>query len=151
MKFPCESPAGAVSHNLIWPGAQSSPIEDAHVEEPWQFCSSPSRSSKLIIGTKIQPIATPPRPPPKKRPHTIILELVEHIPRVPWCIASATDGFYSGEIRSIEHALHSRVQACAVVSIGVATMDNKKALFVTLVDHVSRFEAYGSQFFEKFD
>jgi hypothetical protein len=38
-------------------------------------------------------------------------------------------------------------QACAVVSIGVsdigvATIGNKKALFVTLVDHVPLFEAY---------
>ena len=70
----------------------------------------------------------------------------------PWCIASATDGFNPGEIHSIEHAQDSLVQACAVVSIGVsdigvsdigvATMGNKKALFVTLVDHVPRFEAY---------
>ncbi len=86
----------------------------------------------------------------------IQLELVEHIPRVPWCIASATDGFNPGEIRLIEHAQDSLVQACAVVSIGmsdigVATMGNKKALFVTLVDHVPRFEAYWSQFFAKFD
>ena len=41
----------------------------------------------------------------------------------------------------IEHAQDSIVQACAVVSIGVsdigvATNGNKKALFVTLVDHV---------------
>jgi hypothetical protein len=48
------------------------------------------------------------------------------------------------EIRSIEHTQDSLVQACAVVSIGVtdigvATMGNKKALFVTLLD---RFEAY---------
>jgi hypothetical protein len=75
------------------------------------------------------------------------LELVEHIPRVPWCIASATDGFYPGEIRSIEHAHDSLAQACAVVSIGVsdigvAMMDNKKALFLTFVNHVPQFEAY---------
>jgi hypothetical protein len=44
------------------------------------------------------------------------LELIEHIPRVPWCIA---------ELCSIEHAQDSLVQACAVVSIGVATMGNK--------------------------
>ncbi len=74
------------------------------------------------------------------------LELVEHIPCVPWCIASATD-VYPGEIRSIEHAHDSHAQACAVVSIGVsdigmATMDNKKALFLTFVDHVPRVEAY---------
>jgi hypothetical protein len=61
---------------------------------------------------------------------------------VPWCIASATDGF--DPARS---SMDSRVQAYAVVSIGVsdigmATMGNKKALFVTLVDHVLRFEAY---------
>ncbi len=48
---------------------------------------------------------------------------------------------------SIEHAQDSLVQACAVVSIGVsdvgvATMGNKKALFVTLVDSIPRFEAY---------
>jgi hypothetical protein len=36
------------------------------------------------------------------------LELVEHIPRVPRCIA---------EIRLIEHAQDSLVQTCAVVSI----------------------------------
>jgi hypothetical protein len=75
------------------------------------------------------------------------LELIEHIPHVPWCIASATDGFYPGEICSIEHAQDSLVQACVVVSIGVsdtglAMMGNKKALFVTLVDHVPRLEAY---------
>jgi hypothetical protein len=70
------------------------------------------------------------------------LELIEHIPRVPWCIVSATDGFYPGEIHSIEHAQASLAQACAVVSIGMATMGNKKALFVTLVDHVPRFEAH---------
>ncbi len=84
------------------------------------------------------------------------LEHVEHIPRVPWCIASATDGFDLGEIRSIEHAQDSLVQACAVVSIGVsdigvATMGNKKALFVTLMDHVPRFESHWSQFLAKFD
>jgi hypothetical protein len=66
---------------------------------------------------------------------------------MPWCIASATDGFDPGEIHSIEHAQDSPVQARAVVligvsGIGVATMGNKKVLFVTLVDHVSRFEAY---------
>jgi hypothetical protein len=44
------------------------------------------------------------------------LELIEHIPRVPSCIASATDGFHLGEIRSTEHAQDSLVQACAVVS-----------------------------------
>jgi hypothetical protein len=68
-----------------------------------------------------------------------------HIPRVLCCIASA--GFNPGEIRLIEHAQDRLVQACAVGSIGmsdigVATMSNKKALFVTLVDHVPRFEAY---------
>jgi hypothetical protein len=47
-----------------------------------------------------------------------------------------------GEIRSIEHAQDSLVQACAVVLIGVAMMGNKKALFVTFVDRVPRFEAY---------
>ncbi len=66
---------------------------------------------------------------------------------MPWCIASATDGFYPGEIRSIEHAQDSLAQACTVVSIGVsdigvAMMGNKKALFVMLVDHVPRFEAH---------
>jgi hypothetical protein len=55
--------------------------------------------------------------------------------------------FNPGEIHSIEHAQDSLVQACAAVSIGVsdigvATMGNKKALFVMLVDHVPRFEAY---------
>ncbi len=75
------------------------------------------------------------------------LELVDHIPHVPWCIASATDGFDPGEIHSIERAQDSLVQACAVVSIGVsdigmATMGNKTALFVMLVDHIPRFEAY---------
>jgi hypothetical protein len=52
-----------------------------------------------------------------------------------------------GEIRSIEHAQDSLVQACAVVSIGVsdvgvATMGNKKVLFMTLMDSIPRFEAY---------
>jgi hypothetical protein len=62
-------------------------------------------------------------------------------PRVTWCIATATT--------SIEHAqdIYSLVQACVVVSIGasgigVATMGNKKALFVMLVDLIPRFEAY---------
>jgi hypothetical protein len=69
------------------------------------------------------------------------------IRRVPWCIANATDRFSPGEIRSIKHVQDSLVQACAVVligvsDIGVATMSNQKALFVTLVDHVPRFEAY---------
>jgi hypothetical protein len=54
------------------------------------------------------------------------LELIEHIPSVPWYIASATDGFNPGEIRSIEDTQDSLVQACAVVSIGVATMGNKR-------------------------
>jgi hypothetical protein len=83
-----------------------------------------------------------------------ILELIKHIPRVPWCIANATEGFNPGEIRSIEHSL---VQACSVVSIGVwlsdigmATIGNKKALSVILVDHVPWFEACWSQFFAKF-
>jgi hypothetical protein len=57
------------------------------------------------------------------------LELIEHIFCVPWCIASATDGFNPREIRSIEHAQDS-------------SMGNRKALFVTLMDHVPRFEAY---------
>jgi hypothetical protein len=66
---------------------------------------------------------------------------------MPSCIASATEGFYLGEIRSTEHAQDSLVQACAVVSIGVsdigvATICNKKALFMTLVDRIPRFEAY---------
>ncbi len=48
---------------------------------------------------------------------------------------------------SIEYAQDSLVQACAVVSIGVsdvgvATMGNKKALSVTLVDSIPQFEAY---------
>ncbi len=48
---------------------------------------------------------------------------------------------------SIEHAQDSLIQACAVVSIGVsdvgvATIGNKKALFMTLVDSIPRFEAY---------
>jgi hypothetical protein len=70
-----------------------------------------------------------------------------HTPRaMVHCECYCTDGFDPGEIRSIEHAQDSLVQACAVVSIGVsgigvATMGNKKALFVTLVDHISRFEA----------
>jgi hypothetical protein len=45
---------------------------------------------------------------------------------MPWCIASTTDGQrYPGEI---EHVQDSLVQACAVVSIGVSAMGNKKAL-----------------------
>ena len=48
---------------------------------------------------------------------------------------------------SIEHVQDSLVQACAVVSIGVsdvgvATMGNKKALFMMLVDRIARFEIY---------
>ncbi len=77
--------------------------------------------------------------------HIRILELIEHIPCVPWCIASATDGqFNPGEM---EHVQDNLVQACAVVSIGVsdihvgvAMMGNKKTLFVTLVDRIPRFE-----------
>jgi hypothetical protein len=38
-----------------------------------------------------------------------------------------------------------------VSDTGLAMMGNKKALFVTLVDHVPRLEAYWSQFFSKFD
>jgi hypothetical protein len=50
------------------------------------------------------------------------------------------------EICSIEHAQDSLVCAYTVVSIGmsdigVVTMSNQKALFVTLVDHVPQFEA----------
>ena len=37
------------------------------------------------------------------------------------------------------------------LSIGMATMANKKALFLTLVDRVPWFERYWSQFFAKFD
>jgi hypothetical protein len=37
------------------------------------------------------------------------LELIAHTPRVPWCIASATDRFNPGEIRLIEHAQDSLV------------------------------------------
>ena len=63
------------------------------------------------------------------------------------CECYCTDGFDPGEIRSIEHAQDSLVQACAVVligvsDIGVATMSNQKPLFVTLEDHVPQFEAY---------
>ena len=36
------------------------------------------------------------------------------------------------------------------LSIGVATVANKKALFVTLVDSIPRFEARYSQFFDWF-
>ena len=35
--------------------------------------------------------------------------------------------------------------------IGVATVANKKALFVTLVDRIFQFDTYWSQFFAKFD
>ena len=35
--------------------------------------------------------------------------------------------------------------------IGVDTVANKKALFVTLVDRIPRFDAYWSQFFAEFD
>ena len=46
-------------------------------------------------------------------------------------------------------------QSCIIhwwaLSIGVATMANKKALFVTLVDRTSRFDAYWSHFFAEFD
>ncbi len=59
---------------------------------------------------------------------------------MPWCIASAST------LGSIDHAQDRLVQACAVVSIGVSDvgvsmMGNKKALFVTLVDSIPRFEA----------
>ena len=37
------------------------------------------------------------------------------------------------------------------LSIGVATVANKKALFVTLVDCIPRFDARWGQFFAKFD
>jgi hypothetical protein len=37
------------------------------------------------------------------------------------------------------------------LSIGVAMMANKKALFVTLVERVPQFEAYRGQFFAEFD
>jgi hypothetical protein len=71
------------------------------------------------------------------------LELIKHIPCVPWCALRIAIGILPC---SNEHVQDSPVQACAVVSIGVsdigvATMGNKKALFVTLVDHVPRFEA----------
>ncbi len=72
--------------------------------------------------------------------HFFKLELIEHITRVPWCSASVQQ--CPGEIRSIEHAQDSLVQACAVDLIGVAVIGNKKAVFVTLVDRISRFEAY---------
>ena len=39
------------------------------------------------------------------------------------------------------HGLHALYIEWAL-SIGVATVANKKALFVTLKDHVPRFEAY---------
>jgi hypothetical protein len=46
------------------------------------------------------------------------LELIEHIPRVPWCIVSATESATDGfQIRLIEHAQDSLVQACAVVTL----------------------------------
>jgi hypothetical protein len=66
------------------------------------------------------------------------LEPIEHIPRVPWCITSATDG--STPWRDLLD------RACTVVSIGVsdigvATIGNKKAVFMTLVDRIPRFEA----------
>ena len=35
--------------------------------------------------------------------------------------------------------------------IGVATVANKKVLIVTLVDRISRFDTYWSQFFAEFD
>ena len=37
------------------------------------------------------------------------------------------------------------------LSIGVATVANKKALFVTLVDRIPRFDAHWSQFFAELD
>ena len=37
------------------------------------------------------------------------------------------------------------------LSIGVATVANKKALFVTLVDRIPQFDAHWSQFFAEFD
>ena len=37
------------------------------------------------------------------------------------------------------------------LSIGVATVANKKSLFVTLVDRILQFHAYWSQFFAEFD
>jgi hypothetical protein len=77
-----------------------------------------------------------------------ILELIEHIPRIPWCIANAYIICMLPIDCSIEHAQDSLVQACAAVvsigvsGIGVAMMGNKKALFVTLVGRIPRFEAY---------
>jgi hypothetical protein len=46
------------------------------------------------------------------------LELIEHIPRVLWCIASATDGRFN--LGEIEFTQDSLVQACTVVTIGVS-------------------------------
>ena len=37
------------------------------------------------------------------------------------------------------------------LSIGMATVANKKALFVTLVDRIPRFDAHWSQFFAEFN
>jgi hypothetical protein len=70
------------------------------------------------------------------------IHIQDHIPRVPWCIASATDSrfIYPGEIEHVQDGLI--VQACAVVLIGVSAMDNKKVHFVTLVDRMPRFEAH---------
>jgi hypothetical protein len=46
----------------------------------------------------------------------------------------------------------SRKPVCWVgLSIGVATIPNKKTLFVTLVDLIPRFEAYCGHFFAEFD
>jgi hypothetical protein len=47
------------------------------------------------------------------------------------------------------HALHVCIEYA--LSIGVATVVNKKILFVKLMDRVPWFEAYWSQFFAKFD
>jgi hypothetical protein len=63
---------------------------------------------------------------PTRKDHKLLriqLELIEHIPYVPWCIASATDGL---DICSIEHAQDSLVQAFAVFSIGMAIYDGQQ-------------------------
>ena len=47
--------------------------------------------------------------------------------------------------------MHYAVVGTVSGSIGVATLANKKALFVTPMDRVHRFDAHWSQFFAEFD
>ena len=56
------------------------------------------------------------------------------------CATSIIDDLYQSIIM---YAHEQKAQGCEwAVSIGVVTKANKKALFVTLVDHIPRFETH---------